>query len=123
MSVNARTVERYMEAFRRTDHAAILACLTDDVEWVIPGAFHTRGKAAFDGQIENEAFVGHPDIRVTRVVEEGDIVVAEGSVRARRRDGSALFVVFCDVLEMRDGLVRKLTSYLMEVKEDPSSAG
>ena len=49
MSTNTRTVERYMEAFRRTDHAAILACLTDDVEWLIPGAFHTRGKTAFDG--------------------------------------------------------------------------
>ena len=117
MSMNTQTVERYMEAFRRTDHAAVLACLTDDVEWVIPGAFHTRGKREFDRQIENEALVGHPDIRMMRVIEENDIVVAEGSVRARRRDGGALCVVFCDVFEMRGGLVRKLTSYLMEVKE------
>ena len=116
MSTNTQTVERYMEAFRRTDHAAILACLTDDVEWMIPGAFHTHGKVAFDGQIENDAFVGHPDIRVTRLIEEADIVVAEGTVRASRRDGGALNLVFCDVFEMRGGKVRKLTSYLMEVK-------
>ncbi|MFZ2872937.1 MAG: nuclear transport factor 2 family protein [Phycisphaerales bacterium] len=116
MSTNTQTVDRYMAAFRRTDHAAILACLTDDVEWVIPGAFHTHGKAQFDGQIENEAFVGPPDIRVTRHIEQGEIVVTEGSVRAARRDGGVLNVVFCDVFEMRGGLVRKLTSYLMEVK-------
>jgi hypothetical protein len=35
-----------------------------------PGAFHLRGKAAFDGEIENDAFVGRPTIRVTRLVEE-----------------------------------------------------
>lgn len=118
MTANKQTIDRYMEAFRRTDHGAILACLTDDVEWVIPGAFHTRGKVEFDGQIENEAFVGRPDIRVTRVVEEGDIVVAEGAVRAARRDGGTLSVVFCDVFEMREGRVRKLTSYLMEVRAE-----
>jgi len=116
MSLNKETVERYMEAFRRTDHAMILACLTDDVEWVIPGAFHTHGKAEFDAQIENDAFVGHPDILVTRLVEESDIVVAEGSVRCSRREGGTLNVVFCDVFVMRDGKVRQLTSYLMELK-------
>jgi ketosteroid isomerase-like protein len=41
--------------------------------------------------------------------------VAEGSVRAARRDGGALHVVFCDVFVMRGGKVRHLTSYLMEV--------
>src|SRR6185295_14988534 len=69
MSPNKQTVHAYMEAFGRTDHAAILACLTDDVEWVIPGAVHLRGKEAFDGEIENEAFVGSPTIAVTRMVE------------------------------------------------------
>ncbi len=49
MSMNTQTVEGYMEAFRRTDHAAVLACLADDVEWVIPGAFHTKGQREFDG--------------------------------------------------------------------------
>lgn len=117
MSVNKQTIERYMEAFRRTDHGAVLACLTEDVEWLIPGAFHTRGLAEFDAQIENEAFVGSPDIRVTRMVEEGGVVVAEGTVRAARRDGGTLSLVFCDVFEMRGGRVRKLTSYLMEVKD------
>jgi ketosteroid isomerase-like protein len=41
MSPNKNTVEKYMEAFRRLDHAAVLSCLTDDVEWLIPGMFLT----------------------------------------------------------------------------------
>ena len=116
MTRNKQTVQKYMDAFTRTDHAAILSCLTEDVEWLIPGAFHARGKSAFDKEIENEAFVGHPDIQVTRMIEEGDVVVAEGTVRASKRDGGTLHVVFCDVFIMRDARIRHLTSYLMEVK-------
>ena len=55
MTTNQATIDRYMEGFRRGDHAAILACLTDDVEWEIPGAFHARGKPAFDAHIEMRA--------------------------------------------------------------------
>lgn len=115
MSPNKQTVERYMDAFRRTDHAAILACLTDDVEWVIPGYTHLHGKAEFDGEIENDAFVGSPTITVSRMVEEDDVVVAEGRVTAAKRDGGTLNAVFCDVFIMRGGLIRQLTSYLMEM--------
>jgi ketosteroid isomerase-like protein len=115
MSDNKRTVERYMQAFREGDHAAVLACLSDDVEWVIPGAAHLHGKVEFDGEIENPAFAGRPEIEVTRLVEEDDVVVAEGRVRTRRADGVALHLVFCDVFVMRGGRVRQLTSYLMEV--------
>jgi uncharacterized protein len=117
MSESKKTVERYMEAFSRTDHAAILACLTDDVEWIVPGAFHVRGKTAFDKEIEGDAFAGSPTIKTTRLTEQNDVVVAEGSVRAPKKDGGTLSLVFCDVFEMRDRKIRQLTSYLMEVKE------
>jgi ketosteroid isomerase-like protein len=116
LTENKRTVEKYMAGFRATDHAAILSCLTDDVEWVIPGMFHSRGKAAFDREIENEAFVGKPEITVTRLVEEADVVVAEGSVRTHRREGAELNLRFCDVFVMDAGKIRQLTSYLMEFK-------
>jgi ketosteroid isomerase-like protein len=115
MTPNKQTVQHYMDAFNRTDHAEILSCLTDDVEWLIPGAFHTTGKSEFDKQIEGEAFTGHPSIQVTRMVEENDVVVAEGNVRAARKDGGTLHAVFCDVFVMRNAKIAHLTSYLMEV--------
>ena len=115
MSDNRRTVERYMEGFRRNDHAAILACLTDDVEWIVPGAFHVRGKAAFDAEIEGDSFVRPPTIEVTRTHEADDAVIAEGFVRTERADGIRLNLAMCDVFDMRDGLIRRLTRYLMPV--------
>jgi uncharacterized protein len=105
-----------MAGFRATDHALILSCLTDDVEWEIPGMLHVRGKPAFDKEIENEAFVGHPDIVVTRMIEEENVVVAEGSVRTRKRDGGELRLRFCDVFVMEAGKIKRLTSYLTDFK-------
>jgi uncharacterized protein len=116
MSENKRTIEKYMGGFRNSDHAVVLSCLTEDVEWVLPGAFHLNGKVAFDKEIENPAFKGRPDIQTTRLTEENDIVVAEGTVRAQKSTGEFLNLVFCDVFEMRAGKIRKLISYLMEVK-------
>jgi ketosteroid isomerase-like protein len=116
MTENKRIVTEYLEGFRRSDHARILACLTQDVEWEIPGMFHLRGKEAFDREIENEAFVGSPRISVSRLTEENDIVVAEGIVEAQKRDGGPLCLRFCDVFVMQAGKIRQLISYLMEVK-------
>ena len=116
MTENKRTVERYMDGFNKSDHEQILSCLTDDVVWEMPAQFHLVGKNAFDKEIENDAFVGSPTITVTRMTEENDVVVAEGSVRCTKRNGGLLNAVFCDVFVMLDAKIRHLTSYLMEVK-------
>ena len=116
MTENKKTVDKYMDGFRRGDHDQVLSCLTEDVEWEIPGAFHVRGKEAFDRHIEDEGFVGRPAITVARLTEEDDVVIAEGLVRTHRKGGTALNLVFCDVFEMNGGKIRRLISYLMETK-------
>jgi hypothetical protein len=90
--------------------------LINDVEWILPGVFHLKGKDAFDKEIENPAFEGKPVIVVTRMIEEDDVVIAEGTVRAKKIDAEYINLVFCDVFEMKDGFINKLTSYLMGVK-------
>jgi ketosteroid isomerase-like protein len=110
MSRNKRTMQKYLDAFTRSDHAAILSCLTDDIEWVVPGHFRLTGKAAFDGEIENDAFIGSPTISVTRLTEESDVVVAEGRVRSARKARGFLDALFGDACVMRAGKIRHLTS-------------
>jgi ketosteroid isomerase-like protein len=116
MSPNKQTVEPYMAAFGRGDHKGVLSCLTDDVEWEVPGAFHVCGKAAFDKEIENPAFAGQPLITTSRLTEEQNVVVAEGTVRTQKRDGDRVTLRYCDVFEMYERRIRRLTSYLMEVR-------
>jgi uncharacterized protein len=115
VSENKRTVEKYMEGFRLSDHEMILSCLTDDVEWILPGAFRLVGKEAYDAEIENPAFTGSPEILVHRLTEENDVVVAEGRVKAQQKDGTHITLAMCDVFEMRDAKICRLTSYLVSV--------
>jgi ketosteroid isomerase-like protein len=116
MTENKRMVEKYIDGFRKSDHEQILSCLTDDVEWEIPGWFHAIGKEAFDKEIENEAFVGSPELTTTRLTEENNVVIAEGTVRAQKREGGVLQAVFCDAFTLEDGKIKRLVSYLMELK-------
>lgn len=108
MSDNKKMIERYIGGFNKLDHAQILSCLTDDVEWLMPGFFHHVGKEAFDKEIENPAFSGTPIVTITRMTEENNVVIAEGTVLAQKASGEKLPLVFCDVFEMRDGKIRKL---------------
>lgn len=116
MSENKKIIQRYMDGFNKSDHEQILSCLTNDVEWILPGVFHLKGKDTFDKEIENPAFEGKPLIVITRMIEENNIVIAEGTVRAKKKDAEYINLVFCDVFEMKDNLIRRLISYLMEVK-------
>jgi ketosteroid isomerase-like protein len=109
-----RVVERYIEGFRAGDHEMILGCLTDDVAWEMPPYFTLSGKAAFDEAIENDASPGLPDIRLTRLVEEGDVVVAEGAVQAALKDGGRIDALFCDVFHFRDDKICRLVTYQVD---------
>jgi ketosteroid isomerase-like protein len=116
MSQNKQTVERYIDGFNRLDHAQILDCVTEDVVWDLPGAFHLVGKAAFEKEIENPGFKGRPVITLTRMIEEHDVVSAEGTVRTQKVSGEFVNLAFCDIFVMRQGKISHLISYLMEVK-------
>jgi ketosteroid isomerase-like protein len=116
MTNNKKTIEKYIDGFNKIDHKQILDCLTDDIEWVMPGFFHHVGKKAFDKEIENPAFLGAPVVAITRMTEENDVVIAEGTVIAQKASGQKLPLVFCDVFEMRNGKIRKLIGYISENK-------
>jgi len=114
MTANKHTIERYIDGFNKLDHAQILSCLTDDVVWDMPGFFRHVGKEAFDKEIENDAFEGKPVIQLTRLTEENDVVIAEGTVQTKAKGCPVLAMVFCDVFEMQGGKIKKLIGYIAE---------
>ena len=58
----------------------------------------------------------NPTITTIRMVEENSVVVAEGAVRVKRKEGGFLNAVFCDVFEMENAKIKRLTTYFVEVK-------
>jgi ketosteroid isomerase-like protein len=113
MSRHKDVVEAYFDGFRRSDHEQILACLTDNVAWDLPGYTHLAGKAAFDQEIENEEFVGSPILTVDRLVEESETVVAIGDGEATRASGERHRFAFCDVFTFTGDEISRVESYLV----------
>jgi uncharacterized protein len=113
MTENKKTVQKYMDGFMASDHAMILSCLTDDITWEMPGMIHLSGKESFDNEIENDNFEGSPTIQIIRMVEEDNVVVAEGAVQCRMKEGGMLDALFCEIFQMDNGKIKKLTTYQM----------
>lgn len=111
MCTRKRIVERYVDGFRRSDHAQILSCLTDDVVWVLHGYKTLRGKDAFDAEIENEAFEGSPTLTIDRLIEEGDSVACTGGGSLAEKGGNRREFVFCEGFTFTGDAVSRLDTY------------
>ena len=118
MSRNTDTVNRYLDGFRTNDHAQILSCLTDDIEWTVYGAFHLNGKQAYDEAIDGPDFVGPPRLDVIRMVEQDDVVMAELYGEAPRPDGSTLRMSMAEVFVMRDGKIAERRAWVIPLTEN-----
>ncbi len=113
MTAKTQLVDRYLEGFRRSDHEAILECLTDDVVWRIHGLRTTKGKAAFDDEIENPAFEGSPELSVERTIETDDVVVTTGTGIGHHREAGRFEFAYNDIFTFRDGLIAQVDSYVV----------
>src|SRR6187551_3658947 len=101
MSLNIETVNRYLDGFRKNDHAQILSCLTDDIEWTVYGAFHLKGKEAYDAAIDGgPEFINPPTLNVVRMIEQGDTVMAELTGSVRRSAGGEMRMSMAEVFVM-----------------------
>jgi ketosteroid isomerase-like protein len=119
MSRNIETVNRYLDGFRRNDHGQILSCLTDDIEWTVFGAFRLKGKEAYDKAIDGApTFIDPPELEVVRMVEQGDVVMAELTGTARRAAGGEMRMSMAEVFVMRDGRIAERRAWVIVLEEN-----
>lgn len=116
MSPRKEVVETYFEGFRRGDHPQILACLTDEVVWDLPGYRQLTGKEAFDREIENDDFVGSPTLIVDRLIAEADTVVAIGNGEATHTSGARHQFAFCTVFTFAGDKICRVESHLVPLQ-------
>ena len=117
MSDQKAVIEKYIDGFRRTDHAVILSCLADDVVWVIHGHRTLRGKDAFDGEIENDAAVGGPTLLLDQLIEEGDRVVAVGHGDMTLREVGPVPFVFTEIFTFTGNVIARIETFHINVDE------
>jgi ketosteroid isomerase-like protein len=118
MSRNVQTVETYLDGFRKSDHAQTLSCLTDDIKWTVFGYFQLTGKEAYDAAIESPGFAGPPQLDVVRMVEQGDVIMAELTGTATRDNGEVMRMSMAEVFVMRDGKIAERRAWVIELKEN-----
>jgi ketosteroid isomerase-like protein len=118
MSRNTDTVTTYLDGFRRNDHAQILSCLTDDIEWTVFGAFHLTGKQAYDAAIEGPGWVGPPRLDVVRMVEQDDVVMAELAGEVPREGGGTARLSMAEVFVMREGRIAERRAWVIPLEEN-----
>ncbi len=118
MSRNTETVERYLDGFRRNDHAQILSCLTDDIEWTVFGAFHLVGKEAYDAAIEGPGWVARPGWRSSGWSSRTTSSWRSCTARCPRRAARPVRLSMAEVFVMRDGLIAERRAWVIPLTEN-----
>lgn len=115
MNTQRQIIDRYMDGFRRSDHEAILGCLTDDVVWRIHGLRTTHGKSEFDVEIENPAFEGSPELTIERTIQANDMVVVTGTGIGHHRATGRFQFAYSAIFTFRDSLIAQVDSYVVPI--------
>jgi ketosteroid isomerase-like protein len=119
MSQNTTTVNAYLDGFRRNDHEQILSCLTDDIRWTVFGAFQLSGKDAYDKAIDGAPeFIDPPELQVVRMVEQGDVVMAELTGTATLAAGGEMRMSMAEVFVMREGKIAERRAWVIPLREN-----
>lgn len=119
MSRNIETVNKYLDGFRKHDHEQILSCLTEDIKWTVFGAFRLTGKAAYDKAIDGAPeFIDPPELEVVRMVEQGDVVMAELTGSVKRAAGGEMRMSMAEVFVMREGKIAERRAWVIALREN-----
>ncbi len=112
MPSHKKIVEQYFDCFNRQDWKGLVALVTENVvRQEVGDPEPTRGKSALERNMHPGPDVTSLRGRVTRIVEEGNVAIAEGFVQVSKKDGSSIHVQFCTVFEFEGDLIGRLTAY------------
>jgi len=83
------------------------------------GGFHLTGKQAYDEAIDGAPeFIDPPELEVVRMVEQGNVVMAELTGTAKRPAGGEMRMSMAEVFVMRDGKIAERRAWAIELKEN-----
>jgi ketosteroid isomerase-like protein len=116
---NKAVVKAYFDAVNKghlTDD--LLDHLTDDVTWWIQKASPTAG--LYEGKagvkrlfsIDTPIFTAALEVKIVRMVSEGDTVVAEAEIKSKNKNGKEYVNQYSFWMDIRDGKICRVREYL-----------
>lgn len=110
-------LEQANAAIVRGDHEGFLAFCTEDTEWRFLGDRTLNGKDEVRRWMAESYNAAPPQLKVRRLVSEGDVLIALGEVTLTDADGTRTDHAYCDVWRFRDGKLAALHAFVMETSE------
>ncbi len=112
----------WYDGIANLDRSALKSCLAEGAErteWADgspESGVPTRGLSAIIQNMDRPADVT-VRFETTRMMEENDMVVAEGFAHVAKKDGDPMTLKFCDIFVFEGGKVKRLDSFTAVTKK------
>ncbi len=116
---NKALIQNIFEARSRRDPAPFIAAMADDFVWRITGSTSWSGEYVGKAEVRERLFkplyaqfTAPTHITATRILADGDYVVAECKGDATTLTGERYANTYCFVMRLADGKLKELTEYM-----------
>ena len=109
---NKAILEQANAAISAGDHEGYLVFCSDDTEWTFVGEMTLKGKEAVRRWMADN-YEEPPKFVVTRLLADGDFVVALGEIMTKDADGKMVPSSYCDVWRFHDGKIVELKAFVI----------
>lgn len=115
MTVGKQFQQEFNQAWVREDTDAILACVTDDIEFRMVGREAIRGKQAFEKMLRSmEGCSGLEHLELHHTLVDGDFAAVDGEIMMSGEGGQPDRCYICDIYKLRVNKIASITAYVVE---------
>lgn len=116
MKTTQAFLREFNDAFATNDQEFILDSLTPDVEWNMVGGALMKGKEEVRKELQQMDGTKMLDMEVLHIICDDQFAAVDGRMRMRDQSTGERSFAFCDVYEFEGPRIRKMTSYVKELK-------
>jgi hypothetical protein len=116
---NRTLIQTILEARSRLDPAPLIAAMADDLIWRIIGSTAWSGEYVGKAEVRERLlkplhaqFIAPTSLTASRILADGDYVVAECKGDATTVTGERYANTYCFVMRLADGKLKELTEYM-----------
>ena len=113
---NKQIIEKVNEAFENNSTEGFLGNCADNVVWNMPGNGVFNGIEAIR-KFMNEGAAQIPLFTIKSMIAENDLVMCNGEMKMKNKDGIAEDYGFCDLYNIESGKIIEITSYIIMLKK------
>lgn len=114
MKKKGKFLKEFNKAFAKNDTDFIIKNVTDDIQWTVTGDVTVMGKEDFMQALKQMESDEPYEIDIKNIITHGD----SASVNGEMKSADGKIYAFCDVYSFKDSLIKEMTSYVIELKEN-----